>query len=301
MPVTPSGLMAGIIASVTANTITVTGAGWTVGQLAQPGYPLFVSITSGTNEGRAFLVTGNTAGTLTLGTQGADLSTLGFDSTTTFKIIAGDTLLGLFGTPADGVIGGTSTQFTAGQVDKVSVNDISTNTLYTYYYNTTVGTSGQWRRAGSSADQGAVVISPLAGVLYQRIGATALNITTLGTVPSLKLKTVLPAIGTTIIARFFPTDTTLGAIGIENMTGWRKANANGVTVANSDRVIIKNGTAFYSYYYDASSPAAWKRAGSGADQGVIPVLAGSALRIQRAGAVGSFGVCEQTANYTFTQ
>ena len=295
-PVSPSGALIGKITSVGAATIEMSTAGWTSGQLSQPAYPIFVKITSGANQGRCFHITANTENTLTVNNQNTDLTTLTFMTGAngdTFELLAGDTLLGFLGTPSNGVVGGTASQFSGNQVDKVTLNNITNNVLFTYYYNTDFG---QWRRSGSSTNQNNVVIAPDTGISYQRVANTDLVITLVGAVPTSRVRSIVPTLGTTVLARYFPTDATLVDLGIHNLPNWRKVGVGDVTIATSDRVLIKNGLTIFSYYYDGLS-SQWKRSGSGSNQGAVVVGAGSAVRIQRGGAVGSFDTWTVDANY----
>ena len=64
--VPPSGLTTGTIGAITSTTIQVVDAGWTTGELAQTGFPIFIKITTGQSRGRYFYITGNTSDTLTV-------------------------------------------------------------------------------------------------------------------------------------------------------------------------------------------------------------------------------------------
>ena len=289
-----SGLVSGSFTGFGANTLTSSSAGWVPSQLTQVGYPMFVSIKSGVNAGRLFHITSNTATTLTVNTQGLDLSTMNFVQGDTYEIVPGDTLEGLFGTPASGVIGGTSAQYTANLVDKILINDPSSNAILTYYYNTT---NSRWQRVGTSANQGNLVISPRMGVEYQRISTSPLTITLIGSVPATALKQQIPTFGASIMARYYPADTTLLALGLHNMSGWRKVGVNGITTANCDRVFVKVGSAFFSYYYD-SATSGWKRAGTSAGQNGVVISAGSSYRVLRAGDSGSYDTLNQSTPYS---
>lgn len=273
---TLTGNMAGTIASVTSNTITVTSAGWTASQLVTSG-PTYILLTSGTQEGLLLRITANTADTLTVDTEGLSLTTLAVASGTSFTIYQADTLLSVFGTPSEGIIGGNATQFAAGQTDKVVLKD-TLGVIRTYYYNTDFS---QWRRSGSSSDQGSVPISPYSGVVFYRIGTAALSIVSPGTVPSSSLRQLVPVAGTTILARYFPTDTTLGALGLQNLAGWRNTSQGGVTITSADKVIAKDSLGVIrTFYYDGTN---WRRSGSGSSQNSAPITAGSAIYTTRFG------------------
>lgn len=291
-PEAPAGLLRATVASVTSNTITTTSAGWTASQLIQAGYPMFVRVLTGANAGRTLQITGNTNTTLTVDNQGTDLTTLGFVAgTDTYEIVAGDTIRGLFGTPTDGVVGGTAAQFTANQTDRVTIN--VAGSVFNYYYNTDFS---QWRRSGNPSNQDNVVISPQAGIVYQRIGTGAYSITALGNVPTTASKVAVTRPSVLVVGRQFPTDTTLGALGIENIPNWRRANAGGVVVADSDRVLIKVSGTIFSYFYDANT-STWKRSGNPSSQNGVAVTADSAIRLQRSGTSG-VDIWNVAPNYT---
>jgi uncharacterized protein (TIGR02597 family) len=291
-PVAPQGQMSGTITGVSSNTIQVTGAGWSSGQLAQTGFPVFVKITSGVNAGQYYYVTGNTADSLTVTAIGIDPN-LPNISEETFKLYGGDTLLTLFGGADDGVIGGTAADSSAGLVDRVTLNSVTNNTTFTYYYNTD---SQEWRRSGSGVNQGNTVIAPYTGMLYSRISTDPLNITLTGEVPAENLRISIPLLGVTLLSSYFPTDTMLESLDLDQLPQWRKAGINGVTIANSDKVIIRNGPTTYSYYYDGVLNY-WRRSGSGANQNQTPVTVGSAIRVQRSGQTGQFESWQFVKNY----
>jgi uncharacterized protein (TIGR02597 family) len=247
--------------------------------LAAVGSPYFVNITSGAAEGVMFQITANTDTQLTVNTLGQSLSALGVAAGDTYEVLPGHTLLGIVGTPASGVVGGTLAQFNASQTDKILVNDTSGSTRF-YYFDT--GFS-QWRTVGSAANQGNLVISPKAGLVYYRISAAALEYVFYGEAPHADSIRQLPATGTTIAAPYFPQDFTLAALGFHLMPGWRKLGDAGVVLNSTDRVSFKVAGAVLSFYHDG---AAWKRAGSASSQNgqILPV--GASVILTRFGAVG---------------
>lgn len=292
-----SGQANGRITAVGTNTITNSAAGWTDAALAAAGNPYFINFTSGANAGRMFQITANTATQLTVNPQGLDLTAQSFvvgGSGDTYEIVQGDTLLGLLGTPATtGVLGGTLAQFNSNTIDKIAVNEPISGVAFSYYFDTS---ASQWRRFGTSANQGNLVISPKSGLLYSRIAASPLTLTLLGKVPASTSVCQVPSAGTALMAQYFPTDTTLNGLNVQSIPSWKIANANGVTIASSDRVIVKNGTTLFSYYYDASS-SQWRRFGTGADQGSVVIFAGSSVRLLRSGSAGVSHTWTRTLPY----
>jgi uncharacterized protein (TIGR02597 family) len=286
-----TGQNAGVITGVGASTITNSNGGWTASALSGVSEPYFVKINSGTAVGRIFQITANTSTQLTVNTQGLDL-TASIANGDQYEIVPGDTLSGVLGTPADGIVGGTSAQFNANQTDKVLVNDAAGVARF-YYYDTSVS---QWRRLGSATNQNNLLISPKAGMLFYRISTAPLSLTFLGKVPNTNSQRQIPTTGTTILAPYYPVDITLGNLGIHSMPLWRKLGDAGVTLNDTDRVIIKNFStgAIQSYYYDGT---AWKRVGSGSNQNNIVVQAGSAIYCTRFGTAGQSDTWTQSIPY----
>ncbi len=293
-----TGQVVGRVTGVTNNTLSNGNAGWANSTMAVPGSPYFIHLTSGNASGRMFQISANNQTTLTVtNTQGVNLTSLGIIANSTgdsYEIVEGDTLLGILGTSANGIIGGNFTQFNASTIDKVAVNDPNTGAVFSCYYDTSVS---QWRRFGSKMSQSNLVVSPRSGIHYSRIGNTSINLTCLGTVPAEIYQQQTARAGTIILASFFPVHTTLGSLGIENIPNWKRANQNGETVENSDRVILKSGSVFFSYYYDHAL-SQWRRFGSVANQGNVAVTVGSAPRLVRSGAVGFYDTWTRAIPYS---
>ncbi len=297
---TITGVGSGLITGVGTNTLSNSTAGWTAGALAVAGQPLYMKINKGVAAGRLFLITGNTTSDVTVDSQGLDLTTLSIVSNTdTYEIVGGQTLLNLFGTGtanvgATGVVGGTQTQFGALQTDRVVVNDGS-GVLRTYYYNTDFSA---WRRQGNSGDQGGLAISPQAGVFYYRIGTLPLAYSFTGTVPATNYVRQIANSGTTIVAAFYPVDSTIGSLGLELLANWRQFNNGTIDLTNADRLIIKDVNGITrSFFYDVNA-GFWKRSGSGASQNAQVISAGSALYCNRFGTPGASDTWSYTIPYT---
>lgn len=273
-----SGYASGKITGNTSSTITANGAGWTANGLAAPSAPYYLKIASGAAQGNLFRITANTADTLTLDTRGIDLATLGIaNGTDTFQIVAGYTLLSLFGTPAEGVVGGSAADLAANTVDKVLVND-TLGIARIYYYNTS---AGQWRRLGSTSNQSNLPIGPHQGLSYYRISTQPVSFTFTGRVPDTDSRVILPESGTTLLATYFPVSSTLGALNIQATANWRKLGDPGVTLNTTDRVLAKDSIGvFRSYYHDGTS---WKRLGSATNQNSVPIEPGAAIYATRFG------------------
>jgi hypothetical protein len=258
-----TGQSTGNISAVSSNTITINSAGWTAGELASSS--AYILFKSGALEGLIVRVTANTATTATIDTLGADLTQLGAAIGNSIQLVQGDTLLSMFGTPADGIIGGTAAQFSQNRTDRVNVRD-SLGTVRSYYYNTEFN---QWRRAGTSADQGSVPISPLAGAFYLRIATTPLAYVTTGNVPTTAVKYLVPQSGQTFFARYYPTAGTINSFGFQNLPGWT-ANDRVSTIDSLGNV--------RSFFWNGTQ---WRRAGTSADQSGIAVPVGGAVLVNR--------------------
>jgi hypothetical protein len=275
------GSTVGAITGVTSNSVSLTSANWTASQL--PTSLAYVMFKSGALEGLVLRVTANTSTTATLDTLSADLTTLGALVGDQIQLVQGDTVLSMFGTTVDGVVGGTQAQFTAGQTDKVTTRDASGATR-TYWYNTGV-TPNRWSRVGSSTDQGSTPISPLSAVFYSRIGATAINQLSTGNVPVTSVKYLVPQNGITYFSRFFPTDGTINSYGFQSLPGWKGTNTPGVTISTADKVVTTDSTGTVRQYYWTGTQ--WRRAGSSTDQSTTPVPIGGGVYVTRSGTVGS--------------
>jgi len=260
-----NGTLTGNLTSVTSSTVTASSAGWVASELSTA--QAYVMLKSGNATGVLLRVSANTADTLTVDALGADLLSLGVAAGDAFQLIEGDTVLTMFGTPSNGVVGGNATLYSSSKTDRVVIRDVSGN-LRTLYYNTD---SNKWMRPGSASDQGSIPISPYAGVYYSRIATTPLSIVTTGSVPTQSIKLLVPATGSAFFARVFPTEGTLSGLGFQNLSGWTNTSQSGITTSNVDRVVTVDvsGT-IRSFYYTGIQ---WRRAGSSSDQSstTIPV------------------------------
>lgn len=285
-----TGRKAGSLSAVGSNTLSDGSAGWSPGALAAAGSPYFVNITSGTAEGVMFQITANTDTQLTLNTLGQSLSALGAVAGDTYEVLPGHTLLGIVGTPASGVVGGTAAQFNASQIDKVLVNDPTGSTRF-YYFDTGVS---QWRTVGSGVNQSNLVISPKAGLVYYRISTASLDYVFYGEAPHTDSIRQVPATGTTIVAPYFPQDSTLASLGLQLIPGWRKLGDAGVVLNSTDRVSFKVSGSVLSFYHDGTS---WKRVGSGSNQNSQVLPAGASAILTRFGPVGQANAWSQPLPY----
>lgn len=239
-----AGVTAGPISSYNpdSKTITVENAGWSANSLSNAAAPIFIVLRSGSHEGRILGIVSNTSNSAVINDQGAPLAGLG--SGVLFELIQGDTLLSAFGTPTDGVVGGSSGQ--TGQVDIVRI--FVGGAWRNYFYNTS---SSRWEQVGFSflGSQNNTVIRPDQGAIYFRVGGN-MTISSTGTVPAGNLKVVNSENGPSVLSSFFPTSTTLFNLGIHNSPNWRAVGDSGVTSANADYVRLFTGGAWRTYYFN---------------------------------------------------
>lgn len=276
-PADLSGSLSGTLTSVASNTLIVSPAGWTNNELSARFS--HIMLTDGPQSGLILRITANTSNTITVNTFGLNLSGNGVATGQKYQLLGGDTLISFFGVGtttglgtngATAVLGGTEAQFNNRETDQVLAVD-STGVLRSFYYNTA---AGQWRRIGTSANQNNTPISPIAGVLYQRRATIPLSLLQTGTVPAIGIKHILPGNGTVFMGRFFPTDGTISSFGLQNLPGW---------AANDDRLVAVDSLGIQRAYTWNSTFSQWRRVGSSANQGNVPVPAGSAVYTQRTG------------------
>jgi hypothetical protein len=286
-----NGSVTGNITGVTATTMTCSTANWTAGALSQAAAPYLIQITSGNATGHMFLISTTTPNTSTTVTVNSDdqkttpsLTALGIAAGAAFKIIPCDTLSSFFGTPAStGFQGGTS----AASADNVVmvVNGISS----TYYYNTSLN---RWaKNAIGNPDSSNVPIRPYAGMEYRRLSTAPLAFTVTGSVPSISRKTYIKNSGVTLLARYWPQDTTLSASGLK--TNLASIWTTGTATTGDTVTITSNGTS-NTYYHNGTN---WVHSLSNANSDAVVISSGSSLMINQRGAAASSTILTETSPY----
>ncbi len=268
---TPSvgGATVARIATRTATTLTVTGANWTVGALANPALPSALRITTGAAAGTTLPISGNTADTLTF--TGVDLTTLGLATGPAgdfVRVLPMDTLNTLFGGTT--FLGGT----TAAAADLITLS--SSGTQLTYYYHTTLA---HWvRTTGPTNDRGNIPI-PLSGAISVTRKSTAVTITFLGRAPDVRFSVPIANAGPTYTHTGFPVAVSLGALGLQNrVPGWVSA----ATAAAADTLSVSSGAAWLSYFHNG---AFWQRTtGPATNRDAIVITTGTPIQIFKRGA-----------------
>lgn len=290
-----SGVTSGTIASLTTNTITCTGAGWTVSDLAQAAVPYVVKITSGAAVGRTFLVTGNTADTLTINTSdgvssiAVDLTQLGVaigSSGDKFKIENADTLLTVFGagdTTGTNVPLGNSNPNLA---DTIQMN--VANSFQTYYYDPA---QSAWINLASEVPSNNVIIRPDAAVIYNRLKNTAFAITVTGSVPAANRRAIVRSGQITILSAYWPVDKTLITFGLNQISGW----VSNVNPSLADLLQIRQGASWQTYYHDGSN---WINLASEVISDNVIISPGTGLIVKKRALTGNALAFDQVLPYS---
>jgi uncharacterized protein (TIGR02597 family) len=288
-----NGSATGALTGVSSNSLTNSAAGWTSGELSQASGPFFVQITSGNGSGTMLLIQSNTADTLTINSTyspAADLTTLGIASGDSYRISPADTIESLFGTPADGVQGGTA------QTSADTVQLVVNGSASTYFYKTDATPAARWTKvAFGNPDATNEPVLPNFGIQYSRLAATPLTLTATGSVPVSARQAAIKNSGATLLSNYWPTDTTLAALGLQNIPGWLSgANQNSADIVLTRS--LTNGSS-KTFFYNGTT---WKQVGFGvpASSDNEPIPVGTSVRIFRKGSASGQSVIAQSAPYS---
>ncbi len=266
----------GAVATVDSSTsFTLSGAAFTAGAYAPAvsgNPPTFLArIKSAANTasvGKFFAITANTSAQVTVDLAGSGVAMIGS------ALAAGDSVEIVAVNTIGSVFGNSSNPPTLGSG---ATPDVADNVLLfsgsgwdTYFWNGTI-----WKRTGN-LDRSNVVIYPDDGVfVVHRNTASAPTVTLMGTVPSTAERSIVS--GQTFLANRFPTDTTLGGLGLHTIPGW----VAGSTPDVADNVLILNTSGGWDVYYWTG--AIWKRTGN-IDRSSTPIPAGTSVFITHGGA-----------------
>ena len=298
-----TGQVSGVITGVSSNSISNSNAAWTAGALSQPATPYLIQITSGAAEGRMFLIassantggaiagTANTATTVTvssLDSAQVDLTSLGIVAgTDTYKIYACDTLNSFFGagnaTGASAVRAGTA----AANADTIVI--VANGATTTYFYSTS---ANRWARVAlGSPDASNVPLLPYYGVQFQRLASTPLSFVVTGDVPMEQRQVAVKRSGATILSQYWPADSTLGSLGLQNLAGWQ----SGASASAADTVVLTSGGTANTYFYNGTN---WKRVALGSPNAdTTPVPIGTSISIVKKGSASGYATLTQQPPY----
>lgn len=241
--------------SVNGQTVTVSGQSWTPNtQWADSATP-HLAYLANANGVQAFLITANTADTLTLDTS-INLQTL-FANNAALFIVEATTLGRLFGTTSAEV------KFlqAAASTDADNLFIWGGSNWQTYFHNGTSWKSSSNPFGNANND----VIFPDDGVFVLRRSTEALSLVFTGSVPVSNQLTNIPS-GSSFIGSRYPVDTKLVDMNINSLTGWVTAVAS----SDADRVFYWSGNAWITYWHNGTS---WKSSANpfgNADNEVIP-------------------------------
>lgn len=254
----------GTLSAIGSNTLTDGSKAWTASQFAGVAFPYVAQITTGTEAGRVFKITANTATVLTVDSAGIDLTTI-LVAGAKYRLVPIDTLGSLFGAATVPFQTGAS----AAAADNVLIWDIATQAWLTYFHN---GTS--WRRTGSLVNQNNTVILPDTALFVFRRGATPLEVVLTGAVPTVAPKFFLKPAASTFVGNPQPADTTLLNSGAAASPGW----LTGASAASADNLLVWNGTGWFTFFHNGTS---WRRTGSLVNQNTFVITAGTPMFVFR--------------------
>ena len=196
--------------------IKLSGAAFPANQYSAS--PHLLRVKTGALVGKFWTVISHTADTLSLkeplgGSPGIpDANLSGLLEMDSCEILPANT----FGTTLGTISGlGTGSSASGPTADNVLVWNGSS--FEAYFYHTT---NSRWQKGISNATN--TVIFPDDTLFFARKVVSPLTLTFMGTVPSTTERTELAGSSYNFVGNRFPTDTTLGATGLENTTGWVK-------------------------------------------------------------------------------
>lgn len=286
-----SGQMTGQITSFSSNSISNSNAAWTAGELSTASAPTLIQITSGNATGRMFLIAStpaNTSSTITISSTDSaqlDLSATGLAVGDSYKILSCDTLSSLFGTPTStGILGGGNSTV----ADTVIL--VFNGSASTYFYSTT---NSRWTKVGpGSPDATNTPIPPYYGIQYQRLAATALSLTFTGNVPTQQRQVSIKNSGATLLSQFYPSDVTLSALGLQNLSGW----VSGATSTTADTVLLTSAGSASTYWFNGTN---WKKVGPGSPTSDSTIITpGTSISIFKRGSTSGYSSFVQSLPYS---
>ena len=294
-PTTPSGttlsfplsnapdFVSSVLSIDSTNQFTLTGAAWVAGQFAVASAPRLVRVKSSvtaSNVGRFFLVTANTATQLTV-TLADGLTDIHSALTVgdTCEVVLANTLGSIFGTAANP----PTLQAGASPLSADNVLLFNGVTWVTYYWTGSVGTPANiWKQTGNIDRKGVIIYPDEAVFVIRRAVGSSAVISNIGAVSSSAEQSYIAGAGSTFLSNRFATDTTLGGLGLQNVSGWLA----GSSPTTADKVLLWNGITWATYYWTGSVGTPnniWKQTGN-LDRSSTVIPAGTGVFILHAGA-----------------
>lgn len=237
--------------AVSGQTVTIGGQSWvpnTQWADAETPHLLFIENTDGEE---AFLITANTADSITVDAPISLESR--FPADANVHIVEATTLGKLFGVTSADVKFQEATN--SSQADNVYLRSGSTYTQYWF-------TGTKWTRNGLSNNNNDVVF-PDEGVFVVRRSTEPLALVFTGSVPVANQLTSVPS-GSTFVGSRYPVNTKIKDMGFLALPGW----SSNSTFANADQVYLWTGGSWQRYWHTGSQ---WTKNGlSNNDEDVIP-------------------------------
>lgn len=293
----------GLIGSIAANVITVSNTpGFTANQFVYLGVALqsnhyYAVVSSGTQEGKLFPITNNTASTLSVQLLPEDLTGVGAGDQ--IKIIPYWTLLTAF---SDGTVNPSAsagTRLTELLIPNFNGTNTAQSPASTYYYFTNA-TVRAWRlQGGGTTSHNEDVLVPDGYSIVRQNVATLTTVIAPGAVPMKKQRTVVGRNGAgtagrdNYIAEFRPAavslnDSTLFQSGAFRPSASAGTRVDELLVTDNNAAGQNKSPAFTYYYFTNATVSAWRLQGGGTtDRGTTQVFQPGFGVVLRANNIGN--------------
>ena len=238
--------------------VSVAGASWAPDAFSGAAGSHYLEVTSvggsktAAQVGATRSILGNATGELQLAWALPEGLAVPFE----FRVVRHWTLASLFG-------GSNSVGLRSGSVRSADHVQLWNGSGYDSYFYQTAGIGGTgWRRVGDqSTDASATVIRPDQNVIIKRVATGSLPVLVSGWVKNgQSAHGVVP--GFNFVPNPFALPVTLAASGL--YSGNPSSGLVGGTINSADQVLLWNGTAYDTYYYQTSGVggSGWRRVGS---------------------------------------
>jgi len=284
MPLQNEVTFSGLATAVDASTVSFDAPGWTTDEFAAEATPygLFTTADSA-YPGKCFLITANTANTLTVDTASEGLDLTDFAAINDRLVIRRlDTLGSAFGTTEPVVYA----KLIPSQADNILIQNGTS--WETYWHNET-----GWKTYGTAEDQNNKVIKPDQGILLLRRDTTDLDLSIIGTVADTNVSSYLASSGLLFLGNPFPVETKLVDFNLHSLPGWVSNNIP----TNADRIYIRDASSgsWKTFWHNNTE---WRTYGTGEGQDEYPIAAGQALLIERSSAAANSDIISNLMPYS---